>query len=83
MGMNSKIDKPKGIVHAVHGPVSVEGGFVHSHDGVKKTVKECSWECMGGTPGVVAGTGGAAIASGTIPKRLVGLPHYPGSSPQF
>jgi hypothetical protein len=80
-GSYSEIDEPKGIVHAVHDPVSVEGGLVYSYDGVKKTVKECFWECMGGAPGVVAGAGGAAIASGSIPKRLVGLPHYPGSSP--
>jgi hypothetical protein len=34
---------------------------------------------MGGTPGAVAGTGAAAVASGSIPKKLVGLPRYGGS----
>jgi hypothetical protein len=34
---------------------------------------------MGGTPGAVAGTGAAAVASGSIPKKLVGLLRYGGS----
>jgi hypothetical protein len=75
----SEISEPSGPVHTIHDPVSVEGGLIYSDKGIKKTIKECFWECMGGTTGAVAGTGAAAIASGSIPKRLVGIPRYGGS----
>lgn len=76
------IKDPKEAPTPIHPPAVFEGTSVTLPDGSTHVTADCLWKCLFGDETVEAvGAGGAgAVASGSVPKKLIGVRVLPGSS---
>ena len=55
-------------------PISFDDYRIEETTDKNRSIPGCFWACLGGPVATTAAAGGAAIASGTIPKKWIGVP---------